>query len=190
MYTNFLQSTIVNHPTFHSDERLVNLERGRECFVSLSILFVYGSQAVWRLYCTVGRCMTVTWWGEMISWVRWSSSSPAPEWTGRGKTLHSVKHNDLHQHYTTVYLIVTILTCSIAWKGIIPPLHLCLNFVMQSKCKIKILDVKCAKNKYIYSRYIFYILIPCLNIFLFVLLFVYLLDTTYCISEITLIFKS
>ena len=42
MYTNFLQSTIVNHPTFHSDERLVNLERGRECFVSLSILIVWG----------------------------------------------------------------------------------------------------------------------------------------------------
>ena len=30
-----------NHPTFHSEERLVNLVRGRECFVGLSILLVY-----------------------------------------------------------------------------------------------------------------------------------------------------
>ena len=30
-----------NHPTFHSEERLVNLERGRECCVGLSILLVY-----------------------------------------------------------------------------------------------------------------------------------------------------
>ena len=28
-----------NHPTFHSEERLINLERGRECLVGLSILF-------------------------------------------------------------------------------------------------------------------------------------------------------
>ena len=27
-----------NHPTFHSEQRLVNLERGRECFDGLSIL--------------------------------------------------------------------------------------------------------------------------------------------------------
>ena len=27
-----------NHPTFHSEERLVNSERGRECLVGLSIL--------------------------------------------------------------------------------------------------------------------------------------------------------
>ena len=32
---------IQNHPTFHSEEGLVNLVRERECFVSLSILF-YG----------------------------------------------------------------------------------------------------------------------------------------------------
>ena len=31
-----------NHPTFHSEERLVNLLRGGECFVGLSILLVYG----------------------------------------------------------------------------------------------------------------------------------------------------
>ena len=30
-------------PTFHSEERLVNLVRGRECFAGLSILLVYGS---------------------------------------------------------------------------------------------------------------------------------------------------
>ena len=31
-----------NHPTFLSDERLVNWARGRECFVGLSVLIVYG----------------------------------------------------------------------------------------------------------------------------------------------------
>ena len=30
-----------NHPTFLSEERFVNLARGRECFVGLSILLVY-----------------------------------------------------------------------------------------------------------------------------------------------------
>ena len=30
-----------NHPTFHSEESLVNLVRGRECLVGLSILLVY-----------------------------------------------------------------------------------------------------------------------------------------------------
>ena len=30
-----------NHPTFHSEKRLVNLERGREFFVGLSVLLVY-----------------------------------------------------------------------------------------------------------------------------------------------------
>ena len=29
------------HPTFHSEERLVNLVRGRECFVGLSMILVY-----------------------------------------------------------------------------------------------------------------------------------------------------
>ena len=32
---------LLNHPTFQSVERLVNLGRGREYFVGLSILFVY-----------------------------------------------------------------------------------------------------------------------------------------------------
>ena len=32
--TNF--SNLQNHPTFHSEEKLVNLVRGRECFVGLS----------------------------------------------------------------------------------------------------------------------------------------------------------
>ena len=36
--TNFLSSTF--HPTFHSEERMVNLIIGRECFVGLSIFFV------------------------------------------------------------------------------------------------------------------------------------------------------
>ena len=30
-----------NHPTVHSEERLVNLVRGRECFVGLSLLLVH-----------------------------------------------------------------------------------------------------------------------------------------------------
>ena len=30
-----------NHPIFHSEERLVNLARRRECLVGLSILLVY-----------------------------------------------------------------------------------------------------------------------------------------------------
>ena len=30
-----------NQPTFHSEERLVNLVRGRECFVGLSTFLVY-----------------------------------------------------------------------------------------------------------------------------------------------------
>ena len=30
-----------NHPAFHSEERLVNLVRGKECFVSQSILLAY-----------------------------------------------------------------------------------------------------------------------------------------------------
>ena len=30
-----------NHPTFHSKERLVDIVRGRECFVGLSVFFVY-----------------------------------------------------------------------------------------------------------------------------------------------------
>ena len=36
---------IQNLPTFHKEERLVNLVRGRECFVGLSILIVYVVQA-------------------------------------------------------------------------------------------------------------------------------------------------
>ena len=32
-----------NHPTFFSEDRLVNLERGREWFVGLSILLIYYS---------------------------------------------------------------------------------------------------------------------------------------------------
>ena len=31
----------ITHPTFHSEERFVNLVRGRECFNGLSILLVY-----------------------------------------------------------------------------------------------------------------------------------------------------
>ena len=35
-----------NHPTFHSEERLVNLERGRACFVGLSILLGFGDKYI------------------------------------------------------------------------------------------------------------------------------------------------
>ena len=34
-------SNLQNYPTFTSEERLVNLQRGRECFVGLSVLLVY-----------------------------------------------------------------------------------------------------------------------------------------------------
>ena len=34
---------LYNHPTFHSEERLINLERGGECFVDLSISLVYAA---------------------------------------------------------------------------------------------------------------------------------------------------
>ena len=37
-----------NHPTSHSEERLVNLVRGRECLVGLSILLAYGIFALCR----------------------------------------------------------------------------------------------------------------------------------------------
>ena len=36
-----------NHPTFHSEERLVNFVRGRECFVGLFLLLVYD----WAHHC-------------------------------------------------------------------------------------------------------------------------------------------
>ena len=34
-----------NHPTFHSEERLINVVRERECFVGLSRLLVYACRA-------------------------------------------------------------------------------------------------------------------------------------------------
>ena len=37
-----------NIPIFHSEERLVKLARGRDCFVGLSILLVYGSKPLER----------------------------------------------------------------------------------------------------------------------------------------------
>ena len=53
--------TVQNHPTFHLEERLVNLSRGWECFASLSILLVYGAMGallykfliVWLYNCSV-----------------------------------------------------------------------------------------------------------------------------------------
>ena len=36
-----------NHPIFHSKEKLVNIVRGRECFVGLSILLVYDCTSRW-----------------------------------------------------------------------------------------------------------------------------------------------
>ena len=52
--------TVQNHPTFHLEERLVNLSRGRDCFASLSILLVYTMGAllykfliVWLSNCSV-----------------------------------------------------------------------------------------------------------------------------------------
>ena len=55
-----------NPPTFHSEERLVNLARGRECFVGLSIytvLLVYNSYLLilnlldGQLLCVVFTCV-------------------------------------------------------------------------------------------------------------------------------------
>ena len=43
--TNFFN--LQNHPTFHPEERLVRLVRGRECFNGLSILFLYGGIGDW-----------------------------------------------------------------------------------------------------------------------------------------------
>ena len=40
-----------NHPTFHSEDRLVNFVRRRECFVGLSILLVYGVKGPKALLC-------------------------------------------------------------------------------------------------------------------------------------------
>ena len=36
---------LLNHFTFHSEERLVNFARGRECFDGLSTLLVYGIES-------------------------------------------------------------------------------------------------------------------------------------------------
>ena len=48
--SNFLNVHIFynlqNHPIFHSEERLVNFVRGRECFVSLSTLLVNALQGL------------------------------------------------------------------------------------------------------------------------------------------------
>ena len=41
-YTFFSIKSILNHPIFRTGERLVNSVRGRECFVGLSLLLVYG----------------------------------------------------------------------------------------------------------------------------------------------------
>ena len=51
-----------NHPTFHSEQRVVNLERRRECFVGLSVLLdsdigpvggvvLHDSQVENRIFC-------------------------------------------------------------------------------------------------------------------------------------------
>ena len=51
MYTFFFN--LHNHPSFHSEESLVHLERERECFVGLSILLAYGYYlyAIDEAYC-------------------------------------------------------------------------------------------------------------------------------------------
>ena len=38
-----------NHPTFHAEKRLVNLQRGSECCAGLSLLLVYGQQCFFYL---------------------------------------------------------------------------------------------------------------------------------------------
>ena len=59
---------LLNHPTFHSEERLVNLPRGRECFVGLSLLlfcrdaFNQNKQHSFTvLYTHTLFCVLITW---------------------------------------------------------------------------------------------------------------------------------
>ena len=49
--------TLHNHPIFHSEERLVNLVRGRECFVGLSTYCTtYIISLLWLSYCWPAWC--------------------------------------------------------------------------------------------------------------------------------------
>ena len=64
--TNFLVYKIPS-PTFHSEERLVNLIKGREYFVGLSVLIVYGSWPSDPIYlsmlgdCDCGGAVVMEW---------------------------------------------------------------------------------------------------------------------------------
>ena len=51
-------SNLKIHPTFHSEERLVNLVRRREFFAGLSILLVYGVDPVYTVQydCRIVHC--------------------------------------------------------------------------------------------------------------------------------------
>ena len=51
-------SYLQNHPTFNSEEQLINLERGREWFVGLPILFVYAPDLCSHCTGRKGRSLT------------------------------------------------------------------------------------------------------------------------------------
>ena len=56
-----------NRPSFHSEERLVNLERGRECIVGLSILLVY-VHSVYSTYTEPHPPSNPNAWEHAIPW--------------------------------------------------------------------------------------------------------------------------
>ena len=59
--TGLIFFNLQNHPAFHSEESMVNLVRGRECFVGVAILLVY-----WCCCCccrnSVGLVILLVYW--------------------------------------------------------------------------------------------------------------------------------
>ena len=72
-----------NHSTFHSEERLVKLARGRECFVGLSILLVYMISRVRSIVRGTTPCRPST-PGPTSAWPTTAPrTSTSSLWTGR-----------------------------------------------------------------------------------------------------------
>ena len=66
MTTTFFN--LQTHPTFHSEEKLVNLERGRVCFVGLSILLVSAP----TFHCGLKRGSVESGrWTRWLVWLEW-----------------------------------------------------------------------------------------------------------------------
>ena len=57
-----------NHPTFHSEEMLVNWVRGRECFVSLSILHCPKENRLSAIYVTWSVVGKTWYYAEYFMW--------------------------------------------------------------------------------------------------------------------------